>query len=202
VIKNGIGQLRLVLGDDRKTPRYIETYPCLGCRFIGTVETSKPAEDFPQSTRLAGQPAAPLPEAPALMVGGEPELALLQERFARAQALWRALGETVPLSPPRLGLWREVYGVGPLASPMALIHGHRDQFYLLPGRRHLTRAAGVAARSARSACTRSGRGLAVGGALTNICTDAYPGVGRNGGAVSSRCKATLVHRHRRSRGAF
>jgi DNA-binding winged helix-turn-helix (wHTH) protein len=84
VIKNGFGQLRLVLGDDRKTPRYIETYPCRGYRFIGTVETPKPAEAFPQSTRLAGQPAAPLPEAPALMVEREPELALLRERFARA----------------------------------------------------------------------------------------------------------------------
>jgi DNA-binding winged helix-turn-helix (wHTH) protein len=37
VIKNGIGQLRRVLGDDRKTPRYIETYPRRGYRFIDTV---------------------------------------------------------------------------------------------------------------------------------------------------------------------
>jgi predicted ATPase len=45
--------------------------------------------------------------------------------YAQAQELWRALGETVPLSPARLGLWREVYWVGPLASPLALTHGRR-----------------------------------------------------------------------------
>jgi hypothetical protein len=40
-------------------------------RLIGTVETQGPVEDLPQSTNVVGQTAAPLPMAPALMVGRE-----------------------------------------------------------------------------------------------------------------------------------
>jgi predicted ATPase len=39
------------------------------------------------------------------------------QTYARAQALWRALGETTPLSPVQSSLWREFYWVEPLASP-------------------------------------------------------------------------------------
>ena len=38
--------------------------------------------------------------------------------YTQAQALWRALGETTPLSPAQSGLWREFYWVGPLAFPL------------------------------------------------------------------------------------
>lgn len=39
VLNRSIGQLRKVLGDDAKEPRYIETVPTLGYRFIAAVET-------------------------------------------------------------------------------------------------------------------------------------------------------------------
>jgi predicted ATPase/DNA-binding winged helix-turn-helix (wHTH) protein len=36
------------------------------------------------------------------------------QTYDQVQALWRALGETTPLSPARSGLWREFYWIGPL----------------------------------------------------------------------------------------
>jgi predicted ATPase len=38
------------------------------------------------------------------------------QTYAQAQALWRALGETTPLSPVQSGLWREFYWVEPWAT--------------------------------------------------------------------------------------
>jgi predicted ATPase/DNA-binding winged helix-turn-helix (wHTH) protein len=86
VVKNGIGRLRRALGDDLKTPRYIQTYPRRGYRFVGTVETQEPevVEEGRPPSNLASQTAGILPEIPALMVGREAELARLQERFGRA----------------------------------------------------------------------------------------------------------------------
>ena len=40
VLNRSIGQLRRVLGDDPREPRYIETVPTLGYRFIASVETT------------------------------------------------------------------------------------------------------------------------------------------------------------------
>ena len=86
VIKNGIGRLRRVLGDDPKAPQYIQTFPRRGYRFVGTVETQEQdiVPEVRPSSRAVGQTGAPSPMAPALMVGRERELGLLQERFARA----------------------------------------------------------------------------------------------------------------------
>ena len=39
VLNRSIGQLRKLLGDDAKEPRYIETVPTLGYRFVAAVET-------------------------------------------------------------------------------------------------------------------------------------------------------------------
>ena len=40
------------------------------------------------------------------------------QTYAQAQALWRVLEETTPLSPVQAGLWREFYWVGPWATPL------------------------------------------------------------------------------------
>jgi len=40
ILNNSVGKLREALGDDADLPRYIETLPRLGYRFIGTVEKS------------------------------------------------------------------------------------------------------------------------------------------------------------------
>src|SRR5262250_365556 len=41
-INNAIKRLREALGDTAETPRYIETLPRRGYRFIGTIEAAKP----------------------------------------------------------------------------------------------------------------------------------------------------------------
>ncbi|MGH8064796.1 MAG: AAA family ATPase, partial [Candidatus Entotheonellia bacterium] len=86
VIKNGIGRLRRALGDDPKAPRYIQTFPRRGYRFVGTVEAHGPeaGQEVRPSPSAVGQTAAPSPTAPPLMVGREQELGRLRERFARA----------------------------------------------------------------------------------------------------------------------
>lgn len=54
VLNRAIGQLRKVLDDDPKEPRYIETVHTLGYRFIADVETEKsePADPPPASAQL------------------------------------------------------------------------------------------------------------------------------------------------------
>ncbi len=37
-----VRKLRSVLGDDSETPRYIETLPRIGCRFIGAIKMAEP----------------------------------------------------------------------------------------------------------------------------------------------------------------
>ena len=65
-LHNAIARLRETLGDSAGTPRYIETLPRRGYRFIGTVERIGPAEPLPAA------PNAPSPspslEAPVVPV--------------------------------------------------------------------------------------------------------------------------------------
>jgi Tol biopolymer transport system component/DNA-binding winged helix-turn-helix (wHTH) protein len=52
-INFSINQIRAALGDDAAKPRYIETIPRRGYRFIGTIETSEPSDSV--STASAAQ---------------------------------------------------------------------------------------------------------------------------------------------------
>jgi DNA-binding winged helix-turn-helix (wHTH) protein len=82
VLKNSIARLRRMLGDDLKTPHYIETRARRGYRFLGMVELQAPEEAVHAPTSALVQPLTPAPLVPSHMVGREPELALLHERFA------------------------------------------------------------------------------------------------------------------------
>ncbi len=66
-INNIISKLRITLRDDHKKPRFIETIPQRGYRFLAPVHTedSKPSQSFP-SQKLEDNPATPQEEAPAV----------------------------------------------------------------------------------------------------------------------------------------
>ena len=87
-----VGRLRETLGDSADTPRFIETLPRRGYRFIGTV-----ADEGVQTSR--GEPPAELPvEPPAPGLAGEPPRGGTAAR--RRLALWSAVlraGLAVPL---------------------------------------------------------------------------------------------------------
>lgn len=59
VLNRAIGQLRKVLQDDPKQPRYIETVPTLGYRFVGNVEAEAANGTVSEENNLAGLYAQP-----------------------------------------------------------------------------------------------------------------------------------------------
>src|ERR1700733_8303417 len=84
VLNRAIGQLRKVLSDDAKEPRYIETVPTLGYRFIADVE------EMPE---LAGSSPS----------GARPEPLIRTDVPADAQPHEQpAVGKTVSVTPSRL----------------------------------------------------------------------------------------------------
>ena len=69
VLKNCIARLRRLLGDDLKTPRYIETRARRGYRFVGTVQPPGAEQAVHAPPSAAVQPLAPFPLVPGGMVG-------------------------------------------------------------------------------------------------------------------------------------
>jgi len=76
-----IGELREALDDEPTAPRFIETVPRRGYRFIAPVTRALGTAPFP-----AGAASQPPPAAPAFLVGREPELDQLTGALARARA--------------------------------------------------------------------------------------------------------------------
>ena len=59
VLNRAVGQLRKALADDAKEPRYIETAPTLGYRFIAKVEALEAAEASPDPAHAPGTTGGP-----------------------------------------------------------------------------------------------------------------------------------------------
>lgn len=76
VLRTYMLDLRRILGDDAREPRFIESLPKRGYRFIAAVRETNGAK-----TASEGQPASP----PRILVGRDMELRLLAEHLARAQ---------------------------------------------------------------------------------------------------------------------
>lgn len=72
-----IRELRQVLADPARSPRYIETVRGRGYRFVAPVTVSTPAPPRPSS----GETRAPVRSAPSLMVARDRELAALHHQF-------------------------------------------------------------------------------------------------------------------------
>jgi TolB-like protein/DNA-binding winged helix-turn-helix (wHTH) protein len=64
-LNTSVKEIRAILGDSPSEPRYIETLPKLGYRFIAPVETIEPAAHFTTHAAVPGRDSA-LPEVPAI----------------------------------------------------------------------------------------------------------------------------------------
>ncbi len=83
-VRYGIRQMRLALGDDSAEPRFLETIPGRGWRFIGKVSRAGPSTWL--LDRAADATEAPDPRPTAPLVGREVELGLLRNALERARA--------------------------------------------------------------------------------------------------------------------
>jgi predicted ATPase/DNA-binding winged helix-turn-helix (wHTH) protein len=85
-VKTVVSELRAALGDDARAPRWIETVPRRGYRFIGEVQAPAEAAAVP-SSRPAGPPPGNLPQALPMPVGRDGDLAALSARLDREPLL-------------------------------------------------------------------------------------------------------------------
>ncbi len=108
-LNNAVNRLREALGDSAASPRYIQTAPRRGYRFIADVELVVPARSDEPDASLAGQSAPDeAPETAALPVAKEPEKPgrpeTAVERVAR-QSWFRRRGWVLALIVPLLLLF-------------------------------------------------------------------------------------------------
>ncbi len=75
VLNRAVGQLRKLLHDDSKQPRYIETVPTLGYRFIADVAVEE--VQAPATSSRAAMPGKPMVE-PAASAGAQPDGATVE----------------------------------------------------------------------------------------------------------------------------
>lgn len=119
-----VRKLRMALGDDANTPRYIETIPRRGYRFIGTLETTTEPAAWPAAAPSpVAEPAPPEPAPPAEPLD-TPTVAVVPARAGQPssnrRALWWiiALGLVVALA---LAAGRLLKQDAPIASSLAVL---------------------------------------------------------------------------------
>jgi len=103
-----IAKLRAALGDSADNPRYVETLPRRGYRFIAEVAVVNPPSTEPELTSAAGSSAADVP-APFEVPADMSRLGILQ--------LWKVLGGTVVLLLAILAVWIFFWRNGVSANP-------------------------------------------------------------------------------------
>ena len=115
ILNNSVGKLREALGDNAESPKFIETLPRLGYRFISPVESAAPKGAPPPPTNslpsVSSATANPLPTEPST-TRAEPSIRPKTRRRwmmrAAASVIPAILGGGIwyyihiPLSPPRL----------------------------------------------------------------------------------------------------
>lgn len=129
-----IRKLRVALGDTADTPRYIETLPRRGYRFIAALDVkpevpaaaipAAPVVSAPQSSPLS-VPAAPVPDeiGPVVSAAATGETDRLSHGLRRRRLLWRtllALGTVVGLL-TLLAIWHRARGVDPVRPQESVV---------------------------------------------------------------------------------
>lgn len=88
-LNTAINQLRAALGDDSANPRFIQTLPRKGYRFIAPVEISSPAAsgisvtkslDLDPAPAAVSEPVTPAPEAPSTLLANAHDLPHVSSR--------------------------------------------------------------------------------------------------------------------------
>jgi Tol biopolymer transport system component/DNA-binding winged helix-turn-helix (wHTH) protein len=112
-LNNCVKQIRAVLGDDASNPRYIETIPKRGYRFVAKLESEASQSSAP-SASAADQltPEVPLPVSPT--GNGAPERTALPHTFGSASHSSRSVAG-FPSTRNARGLKRLLLGLCPVA---------------------------------------------------------------------------------------
>ncbi len=130
VLNRAIGQLRKGLADDAKDPRYIETVPTLGYRFISQVE------------EIAGEVSAPGPSVSSKSSEQQATGEIAAKRWRSWQRAAVVSGLALLLALSAGALWiksreRSVSGITPIRSlavlPLENLSGDPSQEYLADG---------------------------------------------------------------------
>ena len=138
VLNRAIGQLRKVLEDDAKVPRYIETVPTLGYRFIAQVETETPKPP----AEIDPSPVNSLPPSPEPQGADEIALTPLNDSGPRLRRRTIYAGVALFLVGISAALWVShgragVSAVAPIKSlaviPLDNLSGDPGQDYYADG---------------------------------------------------------------------
>lgn len=145
VLNRAVGQLRKLLADDAKEPRYIETVPTLGYRFIATVEEEE-SPGIPASLHATDReipsPAGSLASPRNLSLAAQVSPAQLAHPPARRKIRWPlvAAGTALILVASAAAAWMLVYRPHRYASirslavlPLENLSGDPSQDYLADG---------------------------------------------------------------------
>jgi TolB-like protein/DNA-binding winged helix-turn-helix (wHTH) protein/Flp pilus assembly protein TadD len=112
-----VRKLRVALGDDATTPKYIETIPRRGYRFIGQLEPERPTPE--------AEPAPPRPPPPPSSPPPSPSLAGSVDSRSGAgrpsrRLLWLVLGAALLLA-VAFGAWHWLQPREPVARSLAVL---------------------------------------------------------------------------------
>jgi DNA-binding winged helix-turn-helix (wHTH) protein len=138
VLNRAVGQLRKLLDDDSKQPRYIETVPTLGYRFIADVRVNETSDSPPDAKPVAEPPAeSSTPESGS-------EAAFHPSAAAKVPAGWRRIIASsvifVVAAACAAGFWalkKSGAGEAPIRSlavlPLENLSGDTSQEYVADG---------------------------------------------------------------------
>lgn len=116
-LNHAVRELRAALGDSAESPRYIETLPRRGYRFIAPVVTVGPDEERPGPNR------APLPSADRPAAGSTPEMTAVAPTARTAVPSWRwvALLGAVAAVLAAVVVWRSASSAPPLSGTSLVV---------------------------------------------------------------------------------